>query len=1285
MHQGYVGNPTANLREPTQESTAVTEPGDDPRTAFLRGLPRKLVEIKATLGALIADPRSARMRDELRRRLHALYTLARSYSLPSLAEALKNTIELLDATRSAPQLGTLELDRLALLIASFAGRGERDALADGSIPVPGTEPALARPEIPRTQTLVSMVAPPPPGASLIPTAQHPDATALPLVTTRPVPAIQPGATSPPPAFSQSSQSSQSSAPVAQPLTSSSPPPPATRLTAPPSNVALAGSTSVLFAGSHVRAATLRGLLPADVEILPTVELPDALARARDTAPDVILAEVAPPADGIALLQALRRDPLTDFLPVVLLAPPDESVESIRSRCPDAADVLPDGADSASVRAALERALTGGVALSPAGPDLGELTLDELTRALQDEIRRGLVGAASPRARAARVAMGAGSEVLAATWEAIARIRDVVEKRSGGQVRFDHHASPRGLPGTHVFSLSDDTPNADDLTGEDPLPGRRALVVDDDPTVVTQFAALLRDAGMEVDERTDGADALRTARRARPDVVIADILMPGLDGFALCRAVRRDVALRHTPVILLSWKDDLLVRMRELGAQAQGYLRKEARGESILARVRAVLRSRVRVLRRVAELTAGAEARGRVERVGTFPLLETVAQSLGDATVTVSDSSSVTELDLRGGDLVSAVRTLQDGRVVRGEDALLQALGAATGRFAVRRSTAVVRQNLSGELEAQLGQAARRIAALEESVTGASLLEVARVEADRDGALAYARSLPVPMRAVIERLLASDAPRDMVLRDGMAPGDLEPLLVELARRGVIQRVLGPHGEDLTAMRLAASPDSMAPPDGIRALPPRGAARPSMSAAAVTVPLPTSEAPPEPSLRPDEDALAEPAPGSLADAVWRELRDAVDDGDWTAVLGRAIAPAPPPMREPTPLPVPSVPSLPMPELPPVPSEFPGVTTGEREAVALMKVPRPPATPREMDVVDLRPMESDDQDSSPDTGGTEDPGDRPTLTEPISLNPEPEQSGPGTSLPVERPALPVEPTAFAEAAKTEGEVTLAEVSAEAQAEVSAEVSAGASMKPAAVKPSDAATERPPPRPPEEVLPVASELADMPSVMVDSGIAGARKRSMRPLRSPPPSTLDEARRGGVWPVLFGMLVAGLVSYRAVLWYLQQHPVVAPEQASADAEVIEATPRPAVAPDAATTRAMGADAMVAADATAVTDATTRADVAMAIPGEPYADAAPYLDGGALPSGQGLLVVRAPRHGGSAVEVQVDQRVLGTAPLQQVMAEGLHTVRFRAGIITSYQFATVHPGVAVLVNPPSDN
>ncbi|MEZ4408282.1 MAG: response regulator [Polyangiales bacterium] len=64
------------------------------------------------------------------------------------------------------------------------------------------------------------------------------------------------------------------------------------------------------------------------------------------------------------------------------------------------------------------------------------------------------------------------------------------------------------------------------------------MVDDDPTVTEQFAALLREAGMEVYTCGDGETALREARRLRPDVVVSDILMPG-STVSACAAIRRE--------------------------------------------------------------------------------------------------------------------------------------------------------------------------------------------------------------------------------------------------------------------------------------------------------------------------------------------------------------------------------------------------------------------------------------------------------------------------------------------------------------------------------------------------------------------------------------------------------------------------------------------------------------------------------------------------------------------------------------------------------------------------
>ena len=79
-----------------------------------------------------------------------------------------------------------------------------------------------------------------------------------------------------------------------------------------------------------------------------------------------------------------------------------------------------------------------------------------------------------------------------------------------------------------------------------------------------------------------------------------------------------------------------------------------------------------------------------------------------------------------------------------------------------------------------------------------------------------------------------------------------------------------------------------------------------------------------------------------------------------------------------------------------------------------------------------------------------------------------------------------------------------------------------------------------------------------------------------------------------------------------------------------------------------------------------------------------HLDGGVLAPRMGLLVIQSQRRGASPVEVQIDQRAVGNAPVNASLTEGLHTLRFRAGIITSYQFATIRPGYALVLEAPSD-
>lgn len=115
---------------------------------------------------------------------------------------------------------------------------------------------------------------------------------------------------------------------------------------------------------------------------------------------------------------------------------------------------------------------------------------------------------------------------------------------------------------------------------------RILVVDDDPAVLSGLRRALALEGHEVLVAADGEAALAAAHSTRPDVVVLDVMLPGIDGFTVCQELRRTSSM---PILMLTAKDTVPDRVVGLDRGADDYLVKPFALDELSARIRALLR------------------------------------------------------------------------------------------------------------------------------------------------------------------------------------------------------------------------------------------------------------------------------------------------------------------------------------------------------------------------------------------------------------------------------------------------------------------------------------------------------------------------------------------------------------------------------------------------------------------------------------------------------------------------------------------------------------------------
>lgn len=120
---------------------------------------------------------------------------------------------------------------------------------------------------------------------------------------------------------------------------------------------------------------------------------------------------------------------------------------------------------------------------------------------------------------------------------------------------------------------------------------RILIVDDEPNIVLALELLMKKEGYEVQSAADGERAVLAAREFHPDLILLDIMLPAMDGYAVCQSIRSDALLKDVSIIMLTAKGREVEKEKGLALGADHYITKPFSTRQVVMKVREILAER----------------------------------------------------------------------------------------------------------------------------------------------------------------------------------------------------------------------------------------------------------------------------------------------------------------------------------------------------------------------------------------------------------------------------------------------------------------------------------------------------------------------------------------------------------------------------------------------------------------------------------------------------------------------------------------------------------------------